>query len=54
MGILVQSAIIVALHLEYVLESSSDLDLSFSVKQDLTAANIIVSESLIMHVIKRP
>ncbi len=37
-----------------MLESRPNLDLAFTIKQDLAAANIIMSETLIVHVVKGP
>lgn len=50
--VLVKRAYIL-LHSQYVLETRPDLDLTFSVEQDLTAAYIIMAHSFAMKVVKR-
>lgn len=51
MRALVQCALVVTFHSENVREAWADLYFPFSVKEDLAAADIVVSHPLVMHVV---
>lgn len=54
MAVLIQCALVVPLHLQYMSKPRTDLDLSFSVEEDLGAADVVVRDSLVMEKVERP